>query len=164
MALQNFWEIEWSHLLMAIIFKFHKYQTLNLTKMHNMNKFDLPVINSVYEKVRFTIKRAPKTLWKSHTNKGPFNWFFKLARKYSCITKKICFFFFLSERNFTTSLLLIHLKCTVVYYINLNSSSLNKPLLNYDVASNKLFLFFLFLFMFILTRLLSKTLWKKSRF
>ena len=32
---------------------------------------------------------------------------------------------FLNERNITTS----HLKCTVVHYANLNSSSLNKPYL-----------------------------------
>ena len=31
------------------------------------------------------------------------------------------------ERNITSSLLMIHLKCTVVYYDNINSSSINKP-------------------------------------
>ena len=38
--------------------------------------------------------------------------------------------FFLNERNNTTPLLMIHLKCTVVHYANLNSSSINKPFLN----------------------------------
>ena len=33
---------------------------------------------------------------------------------------------FLNEGNIAISLLMIHLKCTVVYYANLNSSSLNK--------------------------------------
>ena len=37
--------------------------------------------------------------------------------------------FFLKERNITTSLLMIHLKCVVVHYANLNSSSINKPYL-----------------------------------
>ena len=33
---------------------------------------------------------------------------------------------FLNERNITTSLLMIHLKCTVAHYANLNSNSINK--------------------------------------
>ena len=52
--------------------------------------------------------------------------------------------FFLNERNITTSLLMIHLKCTVVHYANLNSSSKNKPFLNYG-SLNMLFRFFRFL-------------------
>ena len=60
--------------------------------------------------------------------------------------------FFLSESNIKTSLLMTHLKCTVVHYADLNLSSIYKPLLNYC------FVFFDSLFMFILTRLLSKTL------
>ena len=39
--------------------------------------------------------------------------------------------FFLNERNISIFLVMIHLKCTVVHYFNLNSSSLNKPFLNY---------------------------------
>ena len=67
--------------------------------------------------------------------------------------------FFLNKRNMTTSLLMIHLKCTVVHYTNLNWSSKNKPFLNYG-SLNMLFhcFFFDFLFMFILTKLLSKYL------
>ena len=34
--------------------------------------------------------------------------------------------FFLNERNITTTVLMIHLKWTVVHYTNLNSSSINK--------------------------------------
>ena len=52
--------------------------------------------------------------------------------------------FFLNERNITTSLLMIHLKCAVVHYANLNSSSINKPFLNYEPL-NMLFRFFRFL-------------------
>ena len=37
--------------------------------------------------------------------------------------------FFLNEKNITASLLMIHLKCTLVHYANLNSSSLDKPYL-----------------------------------
>ena len=37
--------------------------------------------------------------------------------------------FFLNKRNIAASLLMIHLKCTVVHYANLNSSSINKPYL-----------------------------------
>ena len=39
---------------------------------------------------------------------------------------------FLNERNIATSLLMMHLKCTVVHYANLNSSSINKPYLRAD--------------------------------
>ena len=34
--------------------------------------------------------------------------------------------FFLNQRNITTLLLTIHLKCTVMHYTNLNSSCINK--------------------------------------
>ena len=51
--------------------------------------------------------------------------------------------FFLNERNITTSLLMIHLKCTVVHYSNLNSSSINKLFLNYERLS--IYIFFQFL-------------------
>ena len=66
--------------------------------------------------------------------------------------------FFLNERNITTFLLIIHLKCTVAHYANLNSSFINKPFLNYRLL-NMLFRFFYFLFMFILMKLLSKNVW-----
>ena len=62
---------------------------------------------------------------------------------------------FLNERNMTTSLLMIYLKCTVVHCTNLNWSCKNKPFLNYG-SLNMLFCFFDFLFMFILMKLLSK--------
>ena len=46
-----------------------------------------------------------------------------------CTEMNFVSLFFLNERNITTSLLMIHLKCTVVHYANLNSSSINKPYL-----------------------------------
>ena len=46
------------------------------------------------------------------------------------------------ERNITTLLLMIHLKCRVVHYGNLNSSSINKPIYG---SLNMLFRFFQFL-------------------
>ena len=66
--------------------------------------------------------------------------------------------FFLNKRKITTSLLMIHLKCTVVHYANLNSSSRNKPFLNYGPLNMLFCFFFNFLFMFILMKLLSKNL------
>ena len=59
--------------------------------------------------------------------------------------------FFLNEKNITTSLLMVHLKFTIVHYANLNSSFINKPFLNYEPLN-----MLLFLFMLILTRLLSE--------
>ena len=77
--------------------------------------------------------------------------------------------FFLNERNITTSLLMIHLKCTVVHYSNLNSNSINMPFLNYGPLNMLLFFFFSFsffdfLFTFILTKLLSKKLSNNCHF
>ena len=57
---------------------------------------------------------------------------------------------FVSEVNITTSLLMIQLKCALVHYANLNSSSINKPYLwavEYVIS-----------FFFLNSRLLSKTL------
>ena len=75
---------------------------------------------------------------------------------------EFCFFFFLNERNITTSPLMMYLKCTVVYYANLNPSSINKPYLL--VVECVIQFFSIFLSMFILTRLLSKTLRKNYHF
>ena len=55
---------------------------------------------------------------------------------------------------------MIHLKCTAVHYANLNSSFLNKHYLR----AVEYAIFFDFLFMFILTMLLSNTLWKNYHF
>ena len=49
--------------------------------------------------------------------------------------------FFRNKSNITTSLLMIHLKYTVVHYADLNSSSRNQPFLNYG-SLNMLFRFF----------------------
>ena len=57
-------------------------------------------------------------------NEGSFNFFFEISMEMHFDS-----LFFLNERNITASLLMIHLKCTVVHYANLNSSSLNKPYL-----------------------------------
>ena len=64
--------------------------------------------------------------------------------------------FFLNKRNITTSLLMMHLKCTVVHYANLNSSSINTPYLR--AVEYAVFFCFDFLFVVILTGLFSKTL------
>ena len=50
--------------------------------------------------------------------------------------------FFLNERNITISLLMIHLKCAAVHYANLNSSSINKPFLNYGLFNTLFQVFF----------------------
>ena len=55
---------------------------------------------------------------------------------------------------------MIHLKCTVVRYANLSSSSINKPFLK-NGPLNMLVHFFQFPIMFIFMRLLSKTLQKR---
>ena len=69
-----------------------------------------------------------------------------LLNIFEICTTKIHFvsLFFLKERNITTSLLMIHLKCAVVHYANLNSSSINKSFISYGPL-NILFCFFRFL-------------------
>ena len=78
-------------------------------------------------------------------NNGTFEKFWNFHGNAICL-------FFLNERNIGTSLLMIHLKCTVAHYTNLNSSSINKHYLR--VAEYAISCFFNFSFMFILTRLL----------
>ena len=50
--------------------------------------------------------------------------------------------FFLNERNIATSLLMIHLKCTVVHYANLNSSSINKAYLLFRLFQFLIYVYF----------------------
>ena len=68
---------------------------------------------------------------------GPFKFLWNLH-------KNALSLFFLNEINITTSLSMMHLKCTVVYYSYLNSSSMNKLFLNYGPL-NMSFRFFRFL-------------------
>ena len=56
-----------------------------------------------------------------------------------------------------------HLKSTVVHYANLDSSSINKPFLNYGPL-HMLFRFFQFLIYVILIKLLSKNLRNNYQF
>ena len=70
------------------------------------------------------------------------------------------FLFFLNERNITTSLLMIHLKCTVAHYADLNSSFTNKPFLNYGPL-NMLFCFFRVLIYVYFNEVFVKTFVKK---
>ena len=86
----------------------------------------------------------------------PFKRFFEISMEMHFVS-----LFFLNERNISNSFLKIHSKCTVVPYSHLNSTSINKPFLNYGPL-NMLFRFFRF-FLFILTRLLTKT-WKNYHF
>ena len=93
-------------------------------------------------------------------------WLFYLFIYFSfeiCTDMHFVFLFFLNERNITTSLLMIHLKCVAVHYANLNSSSKNKLFLNCR-SLNMLFCFFDFLLMFILMKRLSKNLWNNNHF
>ena len=86
----------------------------------------------------------------------PFN-FFEI-----CTDMHFVSLFFLCERNITTSLLMIHLKCTVMHYANLNSSTKNKLFLTGRWICY--FAFFDFLFMFVLMKCLSKNLWNSYHF
>ena len=70
--------------------------------------------------------------------------------------------FFLNERNITVTLLMIHLKCTVVHYANLYRNSINQLYLG--PVEYAISFFFNFLFMFILKSFPSKTLRKNYHF
>ena len=58
-------------------------------------------------------------------------------------------YFFQNERNITTTILIIHLKCTVLHYANLKSSSKNKLLLNYGSLNMLLCFFRLLIYLYV---------------
>ena len=114
--------------------------------MHNMSISDLPMKNSVYEKVWFTSDGLSKMLFhfiaffifskfqmtnvKTLMEKpSSFIMDFNGSNKVLLRTSSTLFFLNVNERNIRTSLLMIHLKCAAVHYANLNSSSINKPYL-----------------------------------
>ena len=67
--------------------------------------------------------------------------------------------FFITERNISTSLLMIHLKCTIVYYANLNWSSINKPYLR---TVEYAILFFSISYLYLKTFWVLKTFYWKT--
>ena len=68
--------------------------------------------------------------------------------KFFEISKEMHFvsLFFLNERNITTSLAMIHLKCTVAHFANVNSSSINKLYLWAVEYTISLFLFLIYVY------------------
>ena len=80
--------------------------------------------------------------WSAYFLQGNGDQFFKI-----CMDMHFVSLFFVNERNITTSLLMINLKCAVACYGNLNSSSINKFFLNYG-SLNMLFRLFPFLIYF----------------
>ena len=65
-----------------------------------------------------------KYFWSTHFwqwNAGPFKTFWNLHGNASC-------FFIFSKWNITTSLLMIHLKCTVAHYANLKFKDLKQAI------------------------------------
>ena len=161
-----------NYLLMANIFKVHEYETFGLMKMHN--KWKIWFANTIFSlwKAWFTINGPPKMLFFNFCLfsfskfqiiivKNLIMHFYSITNIFDLhifenetvtllIFKKISTdmhfvsLFFLNERKIATSLLMIHLKCTVVHYTNLDWSSKNKPFLNCG-SLNMLFRFFRFL-------------------
>ena len=80
-----------------------------------------------------------------------------------CTEMNIVSLFFLNEGNIATSLLMIHLKCAVVHYTNLNSSSTNELFLNCGPL-NMSFHFFRFLVYVYLNEVFVKTFMRKLSF
>ena len=135
---------ETNYLLMANIFKLQEYQIFGLVKMHNMCK--IWILYSVCEKVWFMINGPLKILFfnfflfsSSRFQMAivknlimDFNGGFLVISTtsqifliYTYLTMKRQSFFFkfvwlcnLFLYFFTTSLLMIHLKCTVAHYAN----------------------------------------------
>ena len=153
-----------NHVLMANIFKLHKYQTFGLFMELYMvyciciiwAKSDLPIINSVCKRVWFTINGLLKILF--CMTLYYFINIFDLHTFDNETTALLKFFEISRDMHFvSTAVLMIHSKCTVVHYANLNSSSINKSYLRADKYALSVFVFD-FLFIYILKRLLSKTL------
>ena len=179
-----------NNLFMANFFKLHKYQTFVSLKIRSMSKIDLPIINSVCDKVCFTINRLPKMLFFIFPNfkwllskilwkNNPFSsWISRVLMKFYHVknvfdlhtfdnettTMEIHFvsLAFLNDKNIiTTSLLFIHLKCTIMHYVDLNSSSINKPLLRaveYDISM----IFFWTSYLCLFWRVACQKLYKKT--
>ena len=124
-----------------------------------LSKFQMTIVKNLKMEFEgsYEVLLPHKYFWSTHFwqwNDGTFNFFFGICTEMNFVS-----LFFLSEINIATSLLMIHLKCTIVHYANLNSSSVSKPFVNYGPL-NMLFL----LFMFILTRIFSKPFEKRLSF
>ena len=152
---KNFFaKLNGNHLSMVNIFKLCKHQTFGLMKCIIWAKSNLATINSVCVKIGFTINGPSNMLFFNFwlfsflffskgycQTTGLFN-FFEICKEIHFIS-----LFFLNERNIATSLLMAHSKCAILHYANLNSSYINKLLLNYRPLKI-LFLFFFFNFLF----------------
>ena len=143
--LRNWTEI--NHLLMAIIFKHHKYQTFGLMKMHNMCKtwimqfvktfgfrltgrwkcYFLIFAFSLYPNFKCLLSKILQWIFSVLSNFCYFANIFdlhifdnKTAALFIfleiCRDMQFVSLFFLNERNISTSLLMIHLKCTVALW------------------------------------------------
>ena len=82
----------------------------------------------------------------------------------NCMKMHSVSLFFLNERNISTCLLMLHLKRTIVHYANLNSSSINKPFLNYGPLNMLFCWVFLFLIYVYFNEAFVKTSMKKLSF
>ena len=131
--------------LVFTLYGLSKMLFLNFCLFH-FSKFQMTIIKNLMEKPSFFIMdfegsyEVLKYLWSSvHT----FNNETTALLKFFGIFTEMHFvsLFFLNERNIMTSILMIHLKCTVVHYANTNCALFKLQLL----------------YMFILTKLLSKT-------
>ena len=91
------------------------------------SKFQMTIVKNIRHKYFWSTH-----FWQRNGSSFKFLWYLQMHFVSS---------FFLNEWNITTSLLMIHLKRTVVHYSKLHSSSINKPFFNYGPL-NLLFLFF----------------------
>ena len=132
----------------------------------HFSKFQMTIIKDFMEKpiedfiIRFhgcyEVLLSEKYFWSTlfwQWNNDPFNFFFLISTEMHLVS-----LFLLNERNITVSLLMIHLKCTVVHFANLNWSSLNEHYLR--AVEYAISFFFDLLFIFVLTRLSPHFLWK----
>ena len=115
----------------------------------DFSEFQMTIVENLMEKPSFFIMdfEGPyevllrhKYFWSTYFwqwNDGPFK-IFEICRK-----TYFASLFFLNERNITISILMIHVKHTVVHYANLNSGSINK---SYLLATEYAILLGFFLF------------------
>ena len=86
-------------------------------------KFQMTVVKKLMEKASFFIMDFKDSDEGLLTHKNFW------STSFWCIRKWILFVIFSNERNIRTSLLMMHLKCAVAHYANLNSSSINNSCL-----------------------------------
>ena len=127
----------YDYLFNFCLFYFSKFQMTIVKNLTNNHQLFIMDFKSPFEVL---LRHKYFYLQVFHNETAALLKFFEIYTK-----MRFASLFSLNERNIATSLFVIHLKCTVVYYANLKSSSIDQPFLNQG-PSNMLFFYFSLMF------------------